>query len=82
MSGKKRKRAVLWVQLYDPDYPLVGNLDLHEVGFWRRGKLVYHETFWHDVPVDSPLGYGAARTRIDQWAEANGYEIVEVERKK
>ncbi|GEM_PF-4796195 len=82
MSPKPRKKsAILWVQLFDPDYPAVGNLDLHEVKFLRKGKLVYHEPFWHGE-VEGPLSYTAARTRVAAWAEANGYEIVDVVRKK
>ena len=82
MSPKKRKKqAILWVQLADPDYPAVGNLDLHEVGFLRRGKLVYHEPFWTGE-VEGRLSYAAARARVEAWAEANGYEIVDVVRKR
>jgi hypothetical protein len=82
VSRKQRKKqAILWVQLSDPDYSVVGNLDLHEVGFLRKGKMVYHEPFWNGE-IEGRLSYTAARARVEAWAEANGYEIVDVVRKK
>ncbi len=67
--------AILIIQWADPDYPAVGNMNLHKVSFLgRKGRLVYHTIFW----PDDPASYIEARMEVDAWAQANEYEIVDV----